>query len=103
MERIKRYECGFFDGEPWKGLSAGAQLFYLCLEARYDGHNNGEIRFQYRSTVGVKGFASTKGVGPAIKELKRKGWIKVELRGGEFTQGNYFTLTFKHDDLVPKK
>jgi len=83
--------------EHWQGLSAPAKIFYWCLKGRYNGSNNGEIKFPFSAMRGVAGCATNRSCSKAVKELKAKGWIKIKKYGGHTRWDNLYKLTWKYD------
>lgn len=81
----------------WGGLSAAAKIFYIHLKGRYNGANNGDIKLPYSAMKDVEGCSNPRTLSKVIKELEKKGWIKVETRGGLYRHNNYYKLTFKYD------
>lgn len=83
------------DEAPWQGLSAAAKIFYIHLKHEFKGSNNGNIRLSYSAMRNVRGCSNDRTIAKAIKELRSKGWIKVEEIGGLHRHYNLYKLTFK--------
>lgn len=83
--------------KDWRSLSAAAKIFYIHLKGRYNGANNGDIRLSYRAMKDVEGCSHPRSISAAVKELQRKGWIRIREHGGLYRHNNYYQLTFKHD------
>lgn len=83
--------------DPWQGLSACAKIFYIHLKSRYNGGNNGKIKFPYSAMKGVRGCSTNRAISKAVKELLDEGWIEINQVGGMYRHYNLYRLTFRHD------
>jgi len=89
-----------FGCEEWRSLSAAAREVYILVKAKYNGHNNGQIRLYYSEIRKFKGLKQNKSIGRAIKELETKGWIRRTKVGGLYRYFNEYELTGQHDKLI---
>lgn len=86
--------------KEWQKLSSKAKLFYIHLKAKYNGHNNGQIRLYYSELKGLCGLSSPSTISRAQEELEEKGWIKRSQLGGLYRYFNEYELTGKFDDHI---
>ncbi|NQT81034.1 MAG: hypothetical protein HQ555_11670 [Candidatus Aminicenantes bacterium] len=89
--------------EHWRGLSAAAKIFYIHLKGRYNGSNNGEIKFPYSAMKDVRDCSAHRTISKAIKELEAKGWIIRKKLGGLYRYNNLYKITFKYDFYACEK
>jgi hypothetical protein len=85
--------------DEWKNLSSSAKILYIYIKSKYNGSNNGEIKFSYSEIKGVKGCATNRTISRAIKELESNEWICKTKIGGLYRYYNLYKLTFKYDDF----
>lgn len=85
--------------QEWRDLSASAKIFYIHLKSKYNGNNNGKIKFHYSELKGVKGCGNNHTISKASQELQKEGWISRTKIGGLYRYYNLYKLTFKHDDF----
>jgi hypothetical protein len=84
----------------FRQLSPAAVTLYIYLKAKFNGANNGQIRFHYSELKGVKGFGSKETISRTFRELESKGWIKRTRIGGMYRYQNEYQLTGQFDDRV---
>lgn len=84
----------------WKELSAAAKIIYIYLKAKFNGHNNGQIRLYYSELRGVKGISSPSTISRAFQELEEKEWIRRTNLGGLYRRINEYGLTGRYDDHI---
>jgi len=89
-----------FRCESFRQLSPAAVTLYIYLKAKFNGSNNGAIRFHYSELEGVKGFCSPETISRTFKELEGAGWIKRTHVGGLYRFQNDYQLTGQFDDRV---
>ena len=89
-----------FHCESFRRLSPPAVTLYVYLKAKFNGANNGKIRFHYSELKGVKGFCSPETISRTFKELEGAGWIKRTHIGGLYRFQNEYQLTGQFDDRV---
>jgi hypothetical protein len=86
--------------QEWRKLSTAAKLYYIHLKAKYTGSNNGEIVLSYSELKGIKGLSSSGTISKAIKELEKKGWIRIRTLGGMYRHSNKYELTGTYDEYL---
>jgi hypothetical protein len=89
--------------DEWKQLSPRAIKLYLCIKAKHNGRNNGDICLHYSELETVKGLSSPSTVSKAFRELEKKGWIERIGLGGLYRIPNKYGLTGKYDDYISDK
>ena len=62
--------------DEWKQLSPSAKVLYLCIKAKHNGTNNGQILLHYSELREMKGFRSDETISKAFAELEKKGWLQ---------------------------
>jgi len=86
--------------DEWKQLSPSAKVLYLCIKAKHNGTNNGQILLHYSELRKMKGFRSDETISKAFAELEKKGWINKPGPGGLYKIPNKYGLTGKYDDHI---
>ena len=89
-----------FHSAEFRQLSPRAVTLYVYLKAKFNGINNGQIRFHYSELEGVKGFGSPTTISKTFQELEGAGWIKRTHIGGLFRFQNDYRLTGQFDERV---
>jgi hypothetical protein len=89
-----------FSCPEFRQLSPRAVTLYLYLKAKYNGANNGQIRFHYSELQGVNGFGSPSTVSATFRELEKAGWVKRNRVGGLYRFQNEYELTGRFDERV---
>jgi hypothetical protein len=87
-------------GKEWNSLSSSAKILYLCLKAKHNGTNNGNIVLHYSELKAVRGLSSPSTASKAFGELEKKGWIERDSLGGLYRIPNKYRLTGKYDDYI---
>ena len=86
--------------DEWKQLSPSAKILYICVKAKHNGTNNGNIILHYSELEAVEGLRSPSTVSKAFKELAQKGWITKTSNGGMYRIPNKYGLTGRYDDYI---
>lgn len=86
--------------EEWTQLSPCAKVLYLCIKAKHNGTNNGNIVLHYSELKAVRGLSSPVTASKAFAELEKQGWIKRSGLGGLYRIPNKYYLTGKYDGYI---
>jgi len=87
-------------GKEWNSLSPSAKILYLCIKAKHNGTNNGNIVLHYSELKAVRGLSSPATASKAFRELDKKGWIERDSLGGLYRIPNKYRLTGNYDDYI---
>ena len=79
------------NSKNYRSLSVKAKALLADTNARYNGHNNGDIDFSLK-TMNKWGWNSNDTISKAKNELMEKGWLVLTRQGGR-NQCNLYALT----------
>lgn len=79
-----------YDSATWKGMHWYSKLAYLRIKRKYNPRMGEEITVSYEE---MKDEMAKTTFAKAIRELEKRGFIKIESKGGLYRRRNYYTLS----------